>query len=322
MERRGLRVWIALGGILVVVFITTVVILNSTVYSASGFVASYLSAIDRHDVAGALATPGVTLPADASRTLLRSDAVAAVDEVRLVSDTDRGDGRHTLVYSWGSGDHAGRSAFTVERAGTLLALFSGWRFAVSPVATLAVTPEHAASVIVNGLAFTPSGGANTATKFLALTPSQFTLSHRSTYLAAGKTTVVVGQPGRTVDAKVNVQATAAFVREVQKQLDEYLGKCVTQKVLLPTGCPMGEQIDDRIQDIPAWSMVKNPVVTIVPGTDANTWQVPRARATAHLVVTVKSIFDGSVTKFDRDVPFTVSYLVTIRADGSLLIAQG
>jgi hypothetical protein len=321
MGRRGQRAWLALCGLLVVAFVATIVILNSTVYSASGFVSSYLSAIDRHDVSGALAMPGVTLPAGGSRVLLRSDAIVAVDNVRLVSDTTGADGRHTLVYSSGSGGNAHSTTFTVERSGTLLGLFSGWRFAVSPVATLAVTPEHAASVIVNGLAFTPSGGANTATKFLALAPSQFTLSHRSTYLAAAKTTVVVGQPGRTVDAKVNVQATAAFVREVQKQLDEYLGKCVTQKVLLPTGCPMGEQIDDRIQDIPAWSMVKNPVVTIVPGTDANTWLVQRAPATAHLVVTVKSIFDGSVTKFDRDVPFTVSYLVTIRGDGSLLIAQ-
>jgi hypothetical protein len=321
MERGGQRAWLALCGLLVVAFIATVVILNSTVYSASGFVSSYLSAIDRHDISGALAMPGVTLPSGGSRVLLRSDAVVAAENVRLVSDATGPDGRHTLVYSSGSGATAHSTTFTVERSGTLLALFSGWRFAASPVATLAVTPEHAASVIVNGLAFIPSGGANTATKFLALAPSQFTLSHRSTYLAAKKTTVVVGQPGGIVDAKVNVQATAAFVHEVQKQLDAYLAMCVTQKVLLPTGCPMGEQIDDRIQDTPAWSMVTNPMVTIVPGTDANTWQVPRASARAHLVVTVKSIFDGTVSTFDRDVPFTVSYLVTIRGDGSLLIAQ-
>lgn len=325
MERWGLRVWIALGGSVAVAFIATVIILNATIYSASGFVSSYLSTIARHDVSGALALPGVTLPKNGSTLLLRSDAVQPVNNIRLVSDDGSAStGRHTLVYSWTSdpsGKKRGTTTFTVERAGTTLGLFSGWRFVTSPVATLAVEPEHAASVIVNGLAFTPKGGANSATGYLAFAPSKFVLAHRSLYLAAKKTTVVVATPGATVDAKVDARASPAFVSAVQKQLDAYLAACVTQKVLLPTGCPMGHQVDDRIQAVPTWSMVTDPVVTIVPGTDANTWLVPSVPGTAHLTVTVKSIFDGSVSTFDRDIPFTVGYLVTIRDDGSLLIAQ-
>jgi hypothetical protein len=37
-------------------------------------------------------------------------------------------------------------------------------------------------------------------------------------------------------------------------------------------------------------------------------------------VTVKSIFDGSVSQFSKNVPFAVDYVVTFQPDGTLLIA--
>jgi hypothetical protein len=36
-------------------------------------------------------------------------------------------------------------------------------------------------------------------------------------------------------------------------------------------------------------------------------------------VEVRSIFDGTRSTFDQDVPFTVQYLITFQDDGSLLI---
>lgn len=62
-----------------------------------------------------------------------------------------------------------------------------------------------------------------------------------------------------------------------------------------------------------------PIVTIVPGSTVGAWQVPETDAVAHLAVTVKSIFDGSLSTVDRDVPFTVRYLITLAADGSPVI---
>jgi hypothetical protein len=43
------------------------------------------------------------------------------------------------------------------------------------------------------------------------------------------------------------------------------------------------------------------------------------RATAHLVVDVQSLFDGSITTFDQDVPFSVQYEVIVMEDGDPLI---
>jgi hypothetical protein len=313
------RTWIVLGALVVAAFVGTVVTLNLTVYSANGFVRSYLDALARHDLRDALATPGVTLPDAGSRALLRPDAMGPLTDIRLVSDRADGD-RHTLTYEFTSGAKEGRSTFTVERDGTELGLFIGWRFATSPAATLAVTPQHAASFTANGLPVNPKAGADVATKYTVLAPGGFVLSHRSTWLEASPLTTLVDRPGGTASADVQVRANPAFVREVQKELDAYLADCVTQKVLQPTGCPMGQQIDDRLQDAPTWTMIDNPTVSIVPGAKSGEWRIPGSVGTAHVSATVKSIFDGSVSTFSKDVPFSVDYVVTFQPDGTLLIA--
>lgn len=319
MERAGPRAWIIALGIVVLAFAGTVLTLNLTLYSASGFVSSYLNALARHDVAGALATPGVTLPGSGSRELLRADALGGLDDIRLVSDTDSGGGVHRLVYSYRSAGQSGTTSFTVEHTGPRLGLFSGWRFTRRPVSVLRVTPLHGDSFTANGLTLTAKGGIGSSTDYLVLAPSRFALAFRSPYFVAPTTSVLVQRVGGTVPAAVDIQASPAFVREVQKQLDAYLAACVTQKVLLPTGCPMGQQITDRIQDAPTWSMVANPRVTIRPGDAPGEWLMPPTEGTAHLKVTVKSIFDGTVSTFDQDVPFSVSYVITFQSDGTLRI---
>ncbi len=318
-QRGGLRTWLVALAIVVLAFAGTVLTLNLTLYSASGFVASYLDSLARHDLTGALATAGVSVPASGSRALLRPDAMGELSDIRLVSDTAAPDGSHRVVYAYRAGSVNGKSAFTVERNGTNLGLFSAWRFSISPVAVLAVTPRHAATFTANGLGLSPKAGQDVVTRYDVLAPSAFALSHDSQWLTATTKTTLVSSPGSRVNASVAVRANDKFVKEAQKEIDAYLAKCVTQHVLLPTGCPMGQQITDRLQDAPTWSMVTDPVIQIVPGNEAASWTIPATSGTAHLVVTVKSIFDGTVSTFDRDVPFTVAFVVTFQADGTLLI---
>jgi hypothetical protein len=49
--------------------------------------------------------------------------------------------------------------------------------------------------------------------------------------------------------------------------------------------------------------------------------MPPTGAAAHLLVDVRSIFDGSVTTFDKDVGFNASYLVTFSPDNQLIITE-
>jgi hypothetical protein len=318
MERGRKTRWLVLASLLVAAFAGTVVTLNLTLYSASGFVGSYLNALARHDAAGALALPGVDVPPGAQRQLLSPRALGDLEEIELVSDVDRGGGRHTVTYSYLAGDDRGSTTFEVRHTGPRLGLFSGWTFETSPIAPLTITPLHEPEFTVNELDVVSAAGAGVPTAYSVLSPGAYVLGHSSRYFTAPELTTVVDGTD-AVAAEVDIQANAAFVKAVQKQLDDYLDDCVTQKVLLPTGCPMGKQIADRIQDEPTWSMVAYPVVTIVPAEEPGTWAVPSTPGSAHLTVTVKSIFDGTISTFDQDVPFTVRYLITFPPDGTLLI---
>ena len=94
-------------------------------------------------------------------------------------------------------------------------------------------------------------------------------------------------------------------------------KCATQKVLFPTSCPFGKTFANRVVSTPAWSIAADPAVSILP--NHGTWLVPNATGQAHLVVRVQSLFDGSISTFNANVPFVVAYKVTIGAADHLTI---
>lgn len=314
MQPRIVARWILLVGALVLAFVGTVTVLNITLYSASGFVSSYLNAVARHDVDGARRMPGVTSSSIGSNELLTPSALAPLTDIHLRSDTDDGGGRHTVLYGYTIGGSVGTSSFVVEHSGARLGVFSAWRFVRSPESILSVTVRNATGVDANGVAL-PHIGAGVTHAYRVLTPSRVVLTHSSTYLSAAAVRTTIESPASVTAATVDIQANPVFVREVQKQLDKFLATCTSQKVLLPTGCPMGTQITDRLQDAPVWSIVRYPRVTIVPGAAEGTWQVPETGALAHLKVRVKSIFDGSLSTYDQDVPFSVRYLITFAGDG-------
>ncbi|QNE48227.1 hypothetical protein F1C58_15855 [Glaciihabitans sp. INWT7] len=318
MPPRILARWLMLAGVLLLAFFGTVTTLNLTLYSASGFVSSYLSAVARHDVDGARRMPGVTVSPTGTDELLAPAALSSLTDIRLVKDTDDGGGRHTVLYGYTIGGAEGTSSFVVEHSGGRLGVFSAWRFVQSPQSLLSVTVKHGSGVLANGVALPPVA-ADVAHAYRVLTPSRVVLTHTSTYLGSVRVSPLVDQPASVTDASVDIQANTVFVREVQKQLDKFLAACTTQKVLLPTGCPMGTQITDRLQDAPTWSIVSYPIVTIVPGASPGSWQIPETGGLAHLRVKVRSIFDGSLSTFDDDVPFTVRYVITFAGDGSPVI---
>lgn len=318
MRRELVRLGIVLG-ILLVAFAATVVVMNLTLTSAGGFVRGYLDALARHDVAGALQLAGPLGSADdASDELLTAEALGDLDDIELVGDVDAGDGIHHVTYRYVAGGLAGESTFEVRRTGTLLAFFPTWSFTVPPVSVLEVTPLHDTRFSANGVDVTAPAQDEPA-PYLVFTPSTTRLSHESTYLQADPVDALASVPGAAVDASVDVRPTGAFVKQVQSELDAYLDECTTQEVLLPTGCPFGQEIANRIVSTPLWSMTQYPQVTIVPGPEPATWLMPRTPAAAHLVVDVRSLFDGTVTTFDEDVPFTASYLITFLPNDELLI---
>ncbi|MCU1412192.1 MAG: hypothetical protein JWR04_2899 [Rhodoglobus sp.] len=317
--RREIITWTVVAAIIVAIFGGTVFVLNATLYSASGFVRSYLDSLARHDVDGALELAGTVAAGDASDELLVADALGDLSDITLISDDRDAQGIHRVVFGFTAGGESGQSTFSVRPQGTLLGLFPRWSFESSPLGVLQVVPQHGTSFTVNGVKVQASVPDQPA-PYLVFAPGNYVLASKSLYLEAAPTDVTASQPGAAVIASVKLLPTKAFVAQVQKELNKYLDDCATQEVLLPTGCPFGEEIDNRIVSTPAWSIAHYPKVTLQPGSQPGSWLMPSTDAAAHLVVDIRSLFDGTVSTFDEDVPFTSSYVVTFLPDDKLLIS--
>lgn len=300
--------WLAVFVLLVAGFGATVAALNADLYSAHGFVRTYLDALERKDAAAALAIPGVDSTTEGADALLTSSAMGELGDYTLVRDTEESGGGHTVVFDVGLDGTVARTEFHVERSGTRFGLYPTWVFSASPLATLAVTARNVDSFTVNGAAVASDGA------FLVFAPGSYELDHSSTYLEADAVTVPVSEPGTIVDAKVTAEPTEAFVAAVQSEVDDFLDTCVTQKVLQPTGCPFGRTINNRVDGDPTWSVTDYPTVTIVAGRETGSWLVPSVPGVVHLKASVVSLFDGTVTRLDEDVDFAVAYEITLDGD--------
>ncbi|OUE23688.1 hypothetical protein [Clavibacter michiganensis] len=316
--RRAVVVWSLLAALLVGAFLGTVGALNQGTFSAHGFVRSYLDALAREDSRDALSTPGVTLPDAGSRALLDARALPGLTDVELVSDEPAGGGERAVTYSYTLPSGPGSTEFRVRETPAALGLFARWEFATSPVASVDLELRHASTFTANGLAVsaTPGGEASegAGSTYLVLAPASLALDHASQYLQAEDAEVAVTEPGSVVPARVDAEPTDDLVASVQSEVDAYLTECTTQAVLYPSGCPFGKTIRDRITAPPVWSMTALPEITLQPASDDPAdldWVVPPTVGTAHIQVPVRSLYDGSVKDLDEDVPFSVSWRVSV-----------
>ncbi|MBH0130423.1 hypothetical protein [Salinibacterium sp. NK8237] len=341
--RRELVTWSIVLGLIIAAFITTVLIVNATLFSSSGYVRSYLAALARHDMASALQIADIELAEDlgassddgsgatpidttgagsillaGSHDLLRPSALSTIDDVDLVSREVNADGSETVTFVFELDGDTTETTFTVQRDGSRFGVFADWKFVTAPLTIVRITVANTQEFSANGSEFvTPA--QDVPAPYVVLTPSSFEISHSSTFLTADPITVAATEPGGTVRARLEVVANQAMVAQVQREVDAALDECATQVVLLPTGCPFGQPMANRIVTTPEWSMASYPEVSLVPGSEAGSWLMPATDGAAHLTVDVRSIFDGSVSTFDKDVSFAASYLVTFAPEDQLTI---
>ncbi len=316
--RRELITWSLVAALVLGAFGFTVLVLNNSVYSASGYVKSYLDALARQDAAGALEIIGDQPANDTSDTLLRRDAMGELTDIKLINDIELEGGVHKVTFSYLADGMAGRTAFEVRDDYLLFGLFPDWHFVTGPLSTMYVTVLGDARFSANGIDLvTPT--PNDPAGYLVFTPGTYKLNHDTTYLDAAPVRVDVQEPGASVPTALMVQPNALMIQEVQERVNEGLDTCTTQEVLMPTGCPFGQSMGNRIITAPAWSITQYPEVSIRAGDRSGEWLVPATPGIAHLVVDVRSLFDGSVSTFDEDVPFTVSYAIGFLPGDELLI---
>ena len=302
--RRALLSWTLVFALLAAGFGASVLALNADLYSAGGFVRSYLEALERGDAEAALETPGVT----GASSLVTDESVGGFSGIHVISDVATGDS-HAVRAGYTIAGEEQVTQFSVEHTGTRLGFFDTWRFAVSPIATLAVAVDHDSRFTINGM-------DAVAGNYSLLVPSMVTLDHDSAHLEALDTSARLTEVGSMFDAIVEVSPKQGFTAAATTAIGAFLDGCATQQVLKPTGCPFGTDVANRVDSLPAWSIAQYPTAALEPAGAG--WQAT-ASATAHVTVQVKSLFDGSVSTLDQDVPFDATYLVTIGADDSLSV---
>jgi hypothetical protein len=313
--------WMIGFALLIAAFFGAIAILNSTVYSAHGFVTSYLDALNRHDSTTARELPGVRAPSGVDTTLLTDGALGTIADIQLKHDSAGSGGVHSVEFSYKLGKRSGTSTFSVIQTPSFLGLFSRWSFDKSPLATVAVATPHDPRFRVNGTDVVSAVQPTQSQPFVVFAPGLYVFDHKSTYLVATPVSVPVTEPASVTPVRVEAEANALFVKEVRKELKTYYIKCATQTVLLPTSCPFGKSFSNRVVSTPSWKMVSDPSVTIGPDGNSGRWLVPTATGQAHLIVKVQSLFDGSISTFDSNVPFDVSYTIEIAADDHLTITS-
>jgi len=310
--RRSAISWLVVFAILIGGFVASIAALNADLYSAHGFVRTYLDALARKDSAAALAIDGVAV--EGTDDLLTDDSLSDLTALTLVRDTQNADGTHTVVYDYAIGGEAGRSEFHVQHSGSRFGVFNDWSFVASPISTIAVSVANDNRFDVNGTELDEAGA------YLVFTPGLYVVGHTSTFLEAEPAPVAMIEPGTIVDAAITVQANDAFISTVQDEVDGYLQDCAAQKVLQPTGCPFGRPITNQVDGEPIWSITTYPLIEIEPGDETGEWRVDDAIGTANLDVAVRSLFDGTVEQRNDAVPFEVSYRITF--DGNKLVIDG
>ncbi|MBF4562403.1 hypothetical protein ITJ43_09640 [Microbacterium sp. VKM Ac-2870] len=310
------------------------VTLYRELYSPGAFVTRYLDMLSQGRAPEALALPGVPidstdltsagLPADASEALLRRAALAPLSDIRVVSE-QADSGIESVTVSYQAGPHQGTSTFRVERAGWV-GLAPTWRFAQSPLAVIDLTLRGATAFSVNGFAIdTRQIASSTGTTtdpltpvaLLVFSPGLYSISVDTPVSTSPGVAVLSDSPQAEVPVDIQTQPTTQFIKVVQDRVESFLTSCTTQQVLQPTGCPFGLQVRNRILEPPVWSMVTQPTITLAP--NGAGWSITPTDAVAHVVVDIKSIFDGTIRHVNEDVPFRVGGTITMLPDGTASI---
>lgn len=337
---------ISISVLLVGAAITGAIALTAHEFSSTAFVSRYMTALARRDVASALSMPGVVPAGQDPVRFAKSSAATLLTPAALPGSNAHATfsiSRDELV----PGDPASGSpethritvlsslarnslTFTVAHTGSVAGLFTQWAFVDSPLATLHVTTEHATFFSVNNfgpidiVALDPAANPNDFTAefdFTVLAPSSYTLKIDSQALTSDPVTVDVvpgeSETSATNSATVTANPTAGFTARVQKEVETFFDGCVAQKVLLPSGCPFGVRIDNRVVGEPSWSVVSYPTVSLVVGEAG--WQIAPAPMTLHFVADIQSLFDGSVTTVSEDMPINVGGQVGLSASGDISV---
>lgn len=268
-------------------------------------VMQYLDALAHDDLDAAARLAGL----DDAPMPLGDDGTPTI--VRIIERIDSPDGSARVLAEYGRDNDAVTAVFTLEPGPAHLGIVPVWRFARVPVTTASVVVDQHDRVRVNGIvAQLPTAGQ--AVALTVFVPSLVTARVVEPHVQASPVSRRVnGSAPATLE--LEAEPTALLTRVVAREVEQFLLDCTEQRVLLPTGCPFGRSVSERIVDPPTWQLVSGPDMQIVPGTTPGRWGV---MGVAELRVTgqLQRLRDGQLSVLDDTVTANIS--------GELMLTDG
>ncbi|MFD5226025.1 hypothetical protein ACFWHT_10440 [Microbacterium sp. NPDC058342] len=307
-------------------------------YGPSAFVQRYLDLLSSGQAADALRVPGVSVDLSAeqdgaidsvaSEALLRTAALGPLTDYEVTAEKHE-DGVYIVSTDYRASGVEGTSTFSVVQDGWV-GVVPNWRFERSPLAEIDLTVRGADVFSVNGFEIdrrqvSPDGAAAEpldSLHLLVFTPGAYSVTVDTPIAATPGVRVLADTALARTPVDVQAMPTEEFTGIVQQKVEEFLTTCAGQEVLLPTACPFGLEVQNRLADgsLPRWSIVTQPTVSVQP--DGAHWVIPPTEAVAHIDVKIMSLFDGSVHEVSEDVPFEVDGTIRILPDGTASIRVG
>lgn len=285
-------------------WLLSVLILNLTLFSAGGFVMSYLRALEAGDHSLAASRAGMTeTPAI---TPLTGEALR---ESQVTNTGVLPSGDVVVQVSFELDGEASQSLFVVREGHPVLGFFQTWEFQQAPTATLELAIVGDSRVSVNG-ANVDVTRLGVPPRTQVLVPGIYEASLSTEWVEAEPVSVALTEPGGSDRLRMAVSPTMRLADSTTTALEDYLDECANEGVLQPASCPFGITIDDRVIGTPTWTILDYPDVQLSLSPDRNSWAVSGKRGVAEVSVQVQSLFDGSIEEVTDVISFDVFGVVT------------
>lgn len=288
---------LALG--VVALWLLTILALNVSVYSATGFVSSYLKALETGDYGLAAAQAGLTrapqvLP-ETGKSLANS---------RIVGTTSLPTGELVIQAEYELEGDTHSTVFVVTEGEPLLGFFSTWTFAREPLGSLQFAVIGDRRVTVNGtpLSVGDLGIPPTTAVFI---PGLYQSSLDTEWVQAEPLTTVLTEVGESATVRLVATPTNSLVETTTNAVEAYLDGCAAQPVLQPAECPFGVAISDRVVGEPQWTILDYPTLELRLSADRATWTMVAESGVAEVSVQVQSLFDGGISQYRETQTFDV-----------------
>ncbi len=267
----------------------------------------YLEALADDDLADAARLAG--LSPDAPRPL-GDDGEPSI--VRIIERIDLADGTARVVAEYGSEQDAVTAVFTLSRGPAYLGVIPVWQFSTPPVTTAEVGVDQHDRLRVNDSPVTTSDAGDPA-EVSVFVPSLLTARLVEAHVRAPSEAIRVNGSSPT-SIMLEATTTPDLQRVIAREVELFLLECTEQRVLLPTGCPFGRTVTDRVVDEPLWQLVSSPTIEIVTGSTPGRWGVVGS-AELRVIAQVQRLRDGQLSDVDEIVAAAISGEVVLTATG-------